>query len=121
MEASERDSTSDWLLPADAAPPRIDQLEARIDEAVEIARASEAAVRVASAAAVDAAGEARRAAELAERASEAALAASDAAAAPPPPEAPVWEDERMRAFTDRADRVVARLHAVERRLTPMQG
>ena len=119
MEASERDSTGDWLLPAGSAPPRIGELEARIDEAVETARASEAAVRVASAAAVDAAGEARRAAELAERASEAALAASQGAAAPP--SLPVWEDERLRAFTERADRVVARLRAVERRLTPMQG
>jgi hypothetical protein len=119
MEGSERDSTSDWLLPADAAPPRIDELEARIDEAVETARASEAAVRIASAAAVDAAGEARRAAELAERASEAALAAGETAAASPP--VPAWEDERLRAFTERADRVVARLRAVERRLTPMQG
>jgi Cdc6-like AAA superfamily ATPase len=116
MEGSERDSTGDWLLPAGSAPPRIGELEARIDEAVETARASEAAVRVASAAAVDAAGEARRAAELAERASEAAFAAGQAAAAPT-----VWEDERLRAFTERADRVVARLRAVEQQLTPMQG
>lgn len=118
MEGSERDSTADWLLPADAAPPRIDELEARIDEAVETARASEAAVRIASAAAVDAAGEARRAAELAERASEAALAAGQVAAASVPP---VWEDERLRAFGERADRVFARLQAVERQLTPLQG
>jgi hypothetical protein len=116
MEPSGRDSTQDWLLPTDSVPPLLSELEARIDEAVAIARASEEAVRVVGAAAADAAGQARRAAELAERASAAAIAASTVAAAPTP-----LEDASLRGFTERADRVMARLRAVERRLTPARG
>ena len=57
-------------------------------------------------AALDAAEQARRAADLAERAADAALSAS-----PPPPQLP-YEDVALRNFSERADRVVARLRAV---------
>jgi hypothetical protein len=129
--STERDSTKEWLLPAEAAPPLLGDLEARIDEAVTIARASEQAVRVIGARAeeigaqaVDAATQARRAADLAERASAAAIAA---ASAPPetgtsPLAVPTpLEDAWLRGFTERADRVMARLQAVERRPTPARG
>jgi hypothetical protein len=145
MEGSERDNTQDWLLPEGAAPPLLGELELRIDEALAIARASEAAVGVVGEAAIDAAKQARRAAELAERASEAALGASRAAVARQPvgtsqpstaspsgvifgpaPLAPLPEvassapassplgDASLRRFSERADRVVARLRALER-------
>ncbi len=120
MEAAERDSTQDWLLPEAAAPPLLGELELRIDEALVIARASEAAVRLVGETAIDAARQARRAAELAERASESALSASRAVAASPPvgsrrpdAEAPPG-DASLRGFSERADRVVARLQALER-------
>jgi len=108
MEGSERDRTEDWLLPAEKAPPLLGELELRIDEALTIARASEEAVTLVGAAAIDAAKQAVRAAELAERASAAALDASRAAFAGPP------EDASLRSFSERADRVVARLRALER-------
>jgi signal transduction histidine kinase len=75
MEAGARDDTQDWLLPKAAAPPTVAQLEARIDEAVDIARSSEAAAMTVADAAIESAEQARRAADLAERASKAALAA----------------------------------------------
>jgi hypothetical protein len=122
--STERDSTSEWLLPAEAAPPLLGDLEARIDEAVEVARASEQAVRVIGARAeqigaqaVDAASQARRAADLAERASAAALATVKAAPAATSP----LEDAWLRGFTERADRVMARLQAVEQRPTQARG
>ena len=114
MEATERDSTEDWLLPEGARPPLLHELEARIDEALIVAKASEKAVMAVGDAALDAAQQARRAAELAERASAAALAASARVEAgagvafgrvPP-------EDVALRNFSERADRVVARLRAV---------
>jgi hypothetical protein len=108
MEGSERDSTADWLLPDDQAPPLLSDLELRIDEALATARASEQAVTIVGAAAIDAAKQAVRAAELAERASATALDASRVAFTGPP------EDASLRSFTDRADRVVARLRALER-------
>ena len=112
MEASERDSTQDWLLPEAAMPLTVDELEDRIDEAVTIARASEAAVMTVGAAALEAANQANRAAEIAERASAVALDAqksvAQSAARPEP------EDRSLRGFTERADRVVARLRALER-------
>ncbi|HVQ58149.1 MAG TPA: hypothetical protein VMS60_04500 [Solirubrobacterales bacterium] len=80
MEASERDSTQDWLVPADAAPPLLRELELKADQALAIARASEEAVGAVGEVALDAARQARRAAELAETASVAALEASRAAA-----------------------------------------
>ena len=115
MEGSERDDTQDWLLPEGSAPPLLSQLEERIDEALIIAKASEKAVMAVGDAALDAARQARRAAELAERASEAALRAN-----PPAPERPA-EDAALRGFSERADRVMARLRALERPLTPARG
>ena len=73
MAASERDSTQDWLLPDAALPPTIGELEHRIEEAVTIAHASEAAVITVGAAALEAAKQANRAAEIAERASAVVL------------------------------------------------
>lgn len=101
MEGSKRDSTAEWLLPKDAKPPLVRDLVTRIDEAAAIARASEAAVMTVGAAALDAAEQARRAADLAERASAAALGE------------PFEEDEGLREFTVHANRVAARLRALE--------
>jgi hypothetical protein len=114
MEASERDSTRDWLLPGQSRPPLIGELEDRIDEALATARASEAAVMTVGAAALDAAEQARRAADLAERASAAMLAdrGSPGGTWPIPLRSAPGsgsEDDSLRAFSDRADRVVARL------------
>lgn len=112
MESAERDDTQDWLLPEGAAPPLLSELESRIDEALIVAKASEKAAIEIGDAALDAAAQARRAADLAERASEAALEAS--AAAPPAPELPGHhEDPALRSFSERADRVVARLRTLE--------
>jgi hypothetical protein len=104
----ERDTAADWLLPAEKAPPLLSELELRIDEALATARASEEAVTLVGAAAIDAAKQAARAAELAERASATALDASRVTLAGPP------EDASLRSFSERADRVVARLRALER-------
>jgi hypothetical protein len=106
MESAERDNTQDWLLPEGAAPPLLSELEGRIDEALVIAKASEKAVMAVGEAALDAAQQARRAAEMAERAADAALSAN-----PAPVELP-YEDAALRSFSERADRVVARLRAV---------
>ncbi len=106
MESAERDDTQDWLLPEGAAPPLLSELEGRIDEALIIAKASEKAVMAVGDAALDAAQQARRAAEMAERAAEAALNAT------PAPAAVAYEDVALRNFSERADRVVARLRAV---------
>ncbi len=140
MEGAERDSTQDWLVPAGAAPPLLSELELKVDAALAIARASEAGVSAVGEAALDAARQARRAAELAESASAAALEASRAVSAgsvravPEPVEAEAFEvaavepiltevarpvhngdggeDEALRRFAERADRVAARLRAV---------
>ncbi|MFL5873580.1 MAG: hypothetical protein ACJ75T_08935 [Solirubrobacterales bacterium] len=61
--------------------PTVAELEARIDEAVVIARASEEGVREVGEIALDAAKQAKRAAEMAESASAAAEAASKAGGA----------------------------------------
>jgi hypothetical protein len=113
MEGAERDDTQDWLLSGSAAPPLLSELEGRIDEALIIAKASEKAVMAVGDAALDAAEQARRAAEMAARAAEAALAASSAVhtglhSAPGTP----YEDAALRNFSERADRIVARLRAV---------
>ncbi|HEX6666448.1 MAG TPA: hypothetical protein VF081_07625 [Solirubrobacterales bacterium] len=96
MEASERDSTQDWLVPANAAPPLLGELELKADQALAIARASEEAVGAVGEVALDAARQARRAAELAETASVAALEASRAVAegvaATPEPDTPASAD-----------------------------
>lgn len=105
MEAPRRDDTQDWLLPERARPPLLSELVTRIDEALATARASEAAVMTVGAAALDAAEQARRAAELAEQASAAMLGGQ---------EAPTDDDEGLRDFSARADRVAARLRELER-------
>jgi hypothetical protein len=113
MEPPERDSTRDWLLPGQSRPPLIGELENRIDEALATARASEAAVMTVGAAALDAAEQARRAADLAERASAAMLADRGPSPGRPTPLRPAPlpgpEEDSLRAFSARADRVVARL------------
>ncbi len=119
MESDERDSTGDWVLPEDARPPLVSELVERIDEALATARASEAAVITVGAAAIDAAEQAKRAAELAERASDAILAAAKrerAAAAPAAPTAPKAprEDQSLRDFSARADRLAARLKDLQK-------
>ncbi|MGA8745523.1 MAG: hypothetical protein WB507_06640 [Solirubrobacterales bacterium] len=112
MEGTERDSTQDWLLPEAAMPPTIGELEDRIEEAVTIARASETAVMSVGAAALEAANQANRAAAIAERASAVALDAQKSASQAREAE---LEDKVLRGFSERADRVVARLRALERR------
>ena len=66
-------------------------------------------------AALDAAQQARRAADLAERATAAALGASQSAADGAGARRGPAEDVALRSFSERADRVVARLRALERR------
>jgi hypothetical protein len=105
MEAPRRDDTQDWLLPERERPPLLSELVTRIDEALATARASEAAVMTVGAAALDAAEQARRAADLAEQASAAMLSGQPA---------PDDEDDGLRDFSARADRVAARLRELER-------
>jgi hypothetical protein len=119
MDAAAAESTQDWLLAESSRPPTVAELERRIDEALVTARASEAAVMTVGAAAFDAAEQARRAADLAERASAAAL---DAAAGGAPVGSIVAdagtdaedEGEDLRDFSERADRLVARLRQLQR-------
>lgn len=131
MEGSERDSTQDWALPADSRPPLVGELEERIDEALTLARASEASAVTVGAAALDAAERsrqaaehARRAADVAERASEVALECSRSAGAGSPAEPSGLPgsagragspppDDSMQSFSERADRIVARLRALQ--------
>jgi hypothetical protein len=121
MATDGTDGSRGWALSDGARPPLIGELVERIDEAVAIARASEAAVMTVGAAALDAAEQARRAAELAERASAAMPASAsrlsgngdngdnggslsvlaDA------------DDDDMRDFDARADRISARLRQLE--------
>jgi hypothetical protein len=132
-----------------SAVPTVGELEARIDEAMVIARASEEGVREVGEMAIDAARQARRAAEAAEESARAAAAlkavgpAGPVAAGDPPPPArqegvppttpppgrngdeeplaseaeieapPARFDVRFRRFSERADRVAARLRALE--------
>ncbi|HET7484056.1 MAG TPA: hypothetical protein VFJ64_01620 [Solirubrobacterales bacterium] len=127
MDAVAPDSTQDWLLSDRSRPPLIGELERRIDEALATARASEAAVMTVGAAALDAAEQARRAAELAERASAMVVKARGPVASPPiarvavptaPPRAPVSDsasgEESLKDFSERADRLVARLRQLQR-------
>ena len=116
MDGSNGDATQDWLLPEHARPPLIGEIERRVDEAIATARASEEAVMTVGAAAIDAAEQARRAAELAERASAAALEAQSRVASlmTPPPHVQEREDESLSDFSDRADRLVARLRQLQR-------
>ena len=89
MATAERDSTQEWLLPEDARPPLLSELEARIDEAMATAKGAESAVVTIGAAALDAAEQARYAAELAERASAAMLAAGRSPQGDPAPQGAV--------------------------------
>lgn len=116
MDAAAAESTQDWLLPEGAHPPTVAELERRIDEALVTARASEAAVMTVGAAAFDAAEQARRAAELAERASAAALDAARGGFAVKRAAKPGEEEEGedLRDFSERADRLVARLRQLQR-------
>jgi hypothetical protein len=136
MDAAARDSTNAWLLPEEARPPLIGELERRIDEALATARSSEAAVMTVGAAALDAAEQARRAAELAERASAMVVEArgpvapvAPVAVAIAPARVPVAlglahddravpgpspEDRSLRDFSERADRLVDRLRQLQR-------
>ncbi len=122
MATVERDSTQDWLLPTHSKPPLLSELELRIDEAMAIARASETGLMTIGAAALDAAEQARRAARLAERASAAAVSAQERVASVK--SAPAAEDDSLRDFSERADRVVARLRELQRppvRIPPARG
>ena len=119
----ERDNTSEWVLPAEARPATLAQLEQRVDHALAVARASEAAAREIGAAAIDAAEQARRAAELAERASRGGGAAAANGTVPSGDGGelagggqPAGESEpsfdSFKHFLERADRVTARLEAI---------
>lgn len=124
MTAAPGESTQDWLLPEHLRPPLIGELERRVELALTMARASEAAVMTVGAAAIGAAEQAERAAGLAQRASATALEARDrvAAMAPvPTPASPLSaepgegeEDDRLSDFSARADRLVARLRQLQR-------
>ena len=118
MEAAGHESTEEWLLPEQARPPLIGELEQRIDLALATARASEAAVTKVGAAALDAAEQARRAAELAERASTAALDVqakmAPVASAPASPSRAEPVDDSLSSFSERADRLVERLRGLQR-------
>lgn len=119
MGAGKRDNTQDWLLPEGSRPPLVGELVRRIDEALATARASEAAVMTVGAAALNAAEQARRAAELAERASAAALEARGRVTATPVREAPADQgagevEDSLSSFSERADRLVARLRQLQR-------
>jgi hypothetical protein len=131
MQVPERDTTRDWTLPEDARPPLVTELVARIDEALATARASEAAVMTVGAAAIDAAEQAKRAAELAEQASAAMLepagptaptppnpARPQTAAELPPVSIPAAEDDSLRDFSARADRLAARLKQLQNSQIP---
>lgn len=126
MDAVAPDTTEDWLLPDRSRPPLIGELERRIDEALATARASEAAVMTVGAAAIDAAEQARRAADLAERASAMVVRARGPVAPVPSvaplavPTAPVRApvpasgETSLKDFSERADRLVARLRQLQR-------
>jgi len=125
MEASARDETQDWLLEPEAKPPTFGELVDQVTEALDVAHASEAAVesigtaateaaeraRDAVEQAAEAAEHARRSAELAEQAGTTAVEArsrSPLVTARPP------ADPSLTRFSDRADRLVARLRALQR-------
>lgn len=84
MEGTQRDVTQDWVVPRGAVPT-VGELEARIDEAVVIAHASEEGVREVGEIALDAARQARKAAEMAEASASAAKEAVQASSGPAGP------------------------------------
>ena len=116
------DSTQDWLLPEHSRPPLIGELERRVELALTMARASEAAVVTVGAAAIGAAEQAERAAGLAEKASATVLEVQDRVAAmtlapatsPPAEPGEDEEDDSLSDFSARADRLVARLRQLQR-------
>lgn len=124
MASASEESTQDWLLPEHSRPPLIGELERRVELALTMARASEAAVVTVGAAAISAAEQAERAAGLAEKASAAALEAQDRVAAmavapapsstTPTPPAGDEDDDSLSDFSARADRLVARLRQLQR-------
>lgn len=119
MTAATGDSTEDWLLPEQSRPPLIGELERRVELALTMARASEAAVVTVGAAAISAAEQAERAAGLAEKASATALEAQDrvaamASAPTSPPVPAAEEDDSLSDFSARADRLVERLRQLQR-------
>lgn len=123
MPAASGDSTEDWLLPEHLRPPLIGELERRVELALTMARASEAAVVTVGAAAISAAEQAERAAGLAEKASATALEVQDRVAAMTPahtsppsaePDDEPEEDDSLSDFSARADRLVARLRQLQR-------
>lgn len=95
------------------------ELEQRVDHALAVASASEAAALEIGAAALDAAEQARRAAELAERASAHVAGLGPGVAEPRPvpgngTAAPADPDEEwLRSFGERADRLLARFSRLE--------
>jgi hypothetical protein len=122
MEGSERDSTQDWVLPEAARPPLLGELEARIDEALVTARASEAAAVTVGEAALEAAEQARQAAGIAERAAVTALDAQRRVATGGRAAAiDHGGDERLRDFSERADRIARRLRELECVSIPAPG
>lgn len=106
------------------AVPTVDELEARIDEALAIALASEDGVHEVGEMALDAARQARRAAEAAEESAQAAAAIGSAArAALTPAPSPPRSEERvtrevvidpLQRFNERADAIAARLKKLVR-------
>lgn len=118
MDPAASETTQDWLLPEGSRPPLIGELEGRIEEALATARASEAAVMTVGAAALDAAEQARRAADLAERASRAIAERVEPAAAggvaKPSPSPRGSREDSLSDFSERADRLVARLRQLQR-------
>lgn len=106
------------------AVPLVGELEARIDEAVVIARASEEGVREVGELALEAARQARRAAEAAEKSATAAAALSARPRAERPflaearMPAPASRrpgpsaDARLRSFNERAERLLVRVRAL---------
>lgn len=116
MPEVERDSTQDWLVPAAARPATMHELEQRVDVALAVARSAEAAALEIGSAALDAARQAHRAAQFAERAAiiAAAPGLDRGAESAPGRNGAADQDERLRLFRERADRVMTRLQAIER-------
>jgi hypothetical protein len=119
MPEAERDSTQDWLVPAADRPVTMLELEQRVDVALAVAHSAEAAALEIGAAALDSAKQAQRAADLAERAVTGQ--AGNGVEAPvvengvePPPyrNGGGHGDERLRLFSERAERVRASLCAL---------
>ena len=97
------------------------KLEDRIDSVLEVACSAERAALEIGAAAFDAADQARRAADMA-----LVLASGPRGEAPPvfaggQGDAEIEIDPQLRHFTERADRVVARLRALDRLPVPATG